>query len=106
MRTFRAGSDVKKEENKIAEAEITEVKTMAASPNSKVTARNGRRPRSSRRPAAVKLHGFGDCVLLLWIEGVDGPVADEIKKLKVVSTKDVTKDTYKVVPPTPTRRSR
>ena len=94
---FRAGSDVKKEENKIAEAEITEVKTMSSL--AKLQGDRAQWPKAEELKAARAVetsHGFGDCVLLLWIEGVDGPVADEIKKLKVVSTKDVTKDTYEV----------
>ncbi|WP_165230143.1 caspase family protein [Aquisphaera insulae] len=94
---FPRGEDVKDKENQFAEAVVSDVKTtssVARLEGDRVKWPPAREFKSAR--AVETSHGFGDCVLLLWLEGIDGPIAREIQKLKVVSSKDVTKETYEV----------
>ena len=101
---YRAGSDVKEPKNRIGEAEVVEVKTTTCT--AKLLGDEASRPKKEDLLAAraVELqHNYGNEVLRILLDpGVPSPVAEEIGKLKVLDTKEVTEATYDVrVTPNP-----
>jgi hypothetical protein len=93
---FPQEADVKDPAQKIADAEVIKVESTSCSAKLQVDRKDWPAPAKLKLAHAVETeHNYGDNVLLLLNE-VAGPVANAIKGLKVVSTRDVTKDNYDV----------
>ncbi len=94
---YRAGSDVKRPENRIAEAQITEARTTTSLTQLQGEQTKWPKPAELKAARAVETeHNYGDLVLKVFLDGITGPVAEAIRQHKVLTTAEVTKDNYNV----------
>ena len=94
---YRAGSDVKRPENRIAEAQITEAGTTTSLAQLQGEQTAWPKPAELKAARAVETeHNYGDLVLKVFLDGITGPVAEAIRQRKVLTTAEVTKDNYDV----------
>lgn len=94
---YRAGSDVKRLENRIAEAQITMMQTTSSL--AQLQGEQTKWPKQAELKAARAVeteHNFGDVVLKVFLDGITGPIAEAIRQRKVLTTAEVTKDNYDV----------
>src|SRR5512135_1236283 len=93
----RPGSDVKRPENRIAEAQITEMQTTTSLAQLQGEPAKWPRPPELKAARAVETeHNFGDQVLKVFLDGITGPVAETIRRRPVLTTAEVTQDNYDV----------
>ena len=94
---YRAGSDVKRPENRIAEAQITEARTTTSLTQLQGEQTKWPKPAELKAARAVETeHNYGDLVLKVFLDGITGPVVEAIRQRKVLTTAEVTKDNYDV----------
>ena len=93
---YRAGSDVKKPENRIDEAEITEVKTTRSLARLVGEKKWTEKAELKAARAVETEHSYGGLVLNVFLDKINGPVAEAIRRRKVLKTAEITKDNYDV----------
>ena len=94
---YRASSEVMRAENKIAEAQITEVKTTSSLAQFQGERTKWPKPTDLKAARAVETeHNYGGLVLKVFLDGITGSVAEAIRQRKVLETAEITKDNYDV----------
>jgi len=92
-----APADVKRPENRIAEAQITEAGTTTSLAQLQGEHTAWPEPAELKAARAVETeHNLGDLVLKVFLDGITGPLAEAIRQRKVLTTAEVTKDNYDV----------